>query len=345
VSFIRTVDFGRDLEQQLNTLVDFRAAFTALDAVTVELVERVAALASRAHALTKGKHTKKTAAFVKAALAYCHITIPSLEDKFECLRLMTACAEVALVNQMVVQSEGFVKAALALFPELPATVATSAHHGARRSTDARVLAAVQHLASFLLYFPGHPKYGPFYLVHGLLNAIQKHEAWEGPRAVKLQAYMGFLRLFATYAQPRFPVKIDRVESNDTLYGGDAEYMAGLAQFVAKLIELVTEDLEKLATADIAARRAHSTLSLDLVNTLAASFTMNKELATLVYKLMSAAKKSPEGCDARYADATYDALVARKGRMYRELAKKLREGGGFEHKPDPVAAAAAAAAAE
>lgn len=76
------IDFGRDLEQQLNIYVECRQAFTNLDSVTVELVLRVALLANKAHGFMKGKHTKKTSAFVKACLAYCHITVPSLEDVF-----------------------------------------------------------------------------------------------------------------------------------------------------------------------------------------------------------------------------------------------------------------------
>lgn len=59
-----------------------RQAFTNLDQVTTELVLRVALLANKTHKLKKGKHTKKTAQFVKACLAYCHITIPSLDDIF-----------------------------------------------------------------------------------------------------------------------------------------------------------------------------------------------------------------------------------------------------------------------
>ncbi len=49
IAFIRKIDFGHDLEQQLNLYVECRAAFTNLDLVTRELVLRVALLCMRAH--------------------------------------------------------------------------------------------------------------------------------------------------------------------------------------------------------------------------------------------------------------------------------------------------------
>jgi hypothetical protein len=81
-NFLEKIDFGQDLEQQLNVFVDCRAAFPNLDGVKDRLVLAVCKLAMKAHQLMKGKHTKKTAAFVKACMAFCHITIPSIESIF-----------------------------------------------------------------------------------------------------------------------------------------------------------------------------------------------------------------------------------------------------------------------
>ena len=58
-------------------MVECRAAFPNLDKVQDRLVLRVAGLTMQAHRLVNGKHSRKTIAFVKACLAYCHITIPS----------------------------------------------------------------------------------------------------------------------------------------------------------------------------------------------------------------------------------------------------------------------------
>jgi hypothetical protein len=119
---IMKVDFRRDLEQQLNIFNDCRGAFFNLQVVIDRLVLRVASLAMKAHRLTKGRHTRKTSGFVKACLAYCHVTIPSVDDLFRRLELMLLCAQVALVNQCLPQTDTFLKAAISLVPEMPHTV-------------------------------------------------------------------------------------------------------------------------------------------------------------------------------------------------------------------------------
>jgi hypothetical protein len=51
-----------------------------LDDVTETLISQVVTLASRAHSYVKGKHNQKTKAFIKACIAYSHITIPTLDS-------------------------------------------------------------------------------------------------------------------------------------------------------------------------------------------------------------------------------------------------------------------------
>lgn len=67
-AFIVKISFGKDLEQQLNFYCDCRAAFCNLDQVKDRLIICVADLAMRACHIMQGKHSKKTATFVKACL-------------------------------------------------------------------------------------------------------------------------------------------------------------------------------------------------------------------------------------------------------------------------------------
>lgn len=58
------VDFGRDVEKQLNFYVECRRAFANLDIVKAHLVRSVANLAMTTLKIAKGKHTKESSAFV-----------------------------------------------------------------------------------------------------------------------------------------------------------------------------------------------------------------------------------------------------------------------------------------
>ena len=63
--FIKKINYGMDLEKQLNFYVDCRRAFGNLDAVKQSLVLVAAGLAMKTHQVVKGNHTKRTAAFVR----------------------------------------------------------------------------------------------------------------------------------------------------------------------------------------------------------------------------------------------------------------------------------------
>lgn len=77
---IKKIDFGRDLDKTLNVYTTARGLFINLDEVTETLIFSTISLATKAHSYVKGKHNQKTLSFVKACVAYSHITIPTLES-------------------------------------------------------------------------------------------------------------------------------------------------------------------------------------------------------------------------------------------------------------------------
>lgn len=77
---IHKIDFGRDLEKALKTFTDSRGMFGNLDEITETLIYKALKLAMMANKFVHGKHDKKTLGFVKACVAYAHITIPSLNS-------------------------------------------------------------------------------------------------------------------------------------------------------------------------------------------------------------------------------------------------------------------------
>uniref|UniRef100_A0A8C3FXM4 VPS35 endosomal protein-sorting factor-like n=1 Tax=Chrysemys picta bellii TaxID=8478 RepID=A0A8C3FXM4_CHRPI len=103
--FIKMVSFGRDFEQQLSFYVEARSMFCNLEPVLVQLVHSVNQLAMETRKVMKGNHSRKTAAFVRACVAFCFITIPSLTSIFARLNLYLNSGQVALANQCLSQGK------------------------------------------------------------------------------------------------------------------------------------------------------------------------------------------------------------------------------------------------
>jgi hypothetical protein len=303
--FIDRIDFGNDLELQLNTYVDCRAIFSNLDFVTERLIMCVASLAMKAYKLVKGKHTKKTGAFAKACLAFCHITVPSIMDSLVKLKLLLLCAQVALVNQCLPQTDTFLKAAISLIPDVPAFEEVD---GKRYHTEEKVALLVRSLLGFLVVVPGHPEHGPFYIVQGLRNALPRY-AWQENSTLKFKSFLDILALLCTYSCKSFPYHIQHVESNDALYVRSKAYLTELQENIIacmeEIIRLVTSMGER---AESSSKANQVRMILDLVNQLMARMELNNDMNTFVMKLLELASKSKGSLtrqDLRYMALTVD----------------------------------------
>jgi len=296
--------------------------------VTFELVVRVCLLAVKAYRFMKGKHNRKTSAFVKACLAYMHITVPSLDGAFLKLRLYLQCGQVALVNNMVSQGEAFLKSAVQLIPEVPESIQhTTNGRTTKIDTEPEMLPYTLNLASFLLVFPGHPKNGPFHLVKGLLNAVQKYPPWQNACVGKCKLYLGLVRLFSTFAQRKFPYHVNRVDSNDTLFGSNEIYIKSLTHFTNTLITQTLNQLHGIVEGkdkDKTAKASQSELALDLVNILTSTMTMNKQSATLVVKLYRLAAGVKE--TDKYRERTLSHIESKRGTWYQDIVARLKVNG-------------------
>lgn len=305
-AFIDQIDFGRDLEAQLTFYVDCRATFCNLDLIKNKLISSVCNLAMKAFKYVKGKHSKKTSNFVKACLAYCYITIPSLVDVFRRLELLQQCAAVALINQHLPQTDSFMKAAISLLPELPSHFEFD---GKKVHYEERLAEYLNNLLSFLVVVPGHPELGPFYIIQGLLNALAKF-AWNPSTACQTKLLINMLVLLSTYAQKQFPYHLLGVESNDALYGGAAGYMNELTDMQT----VVTAEILKLLSAlgerpEVSGKLNQARCALDLVNHLASNMELHQpEIIEFMYKLLDLAnrhKASFSRADATYMKVTVD----------------------------------------
>eukprot|EP00605_Chrysophyceae_sp_TOSAG23-4_P002182 GSChrysophyteH1.ASY1.ANO1.2412.1 assembled CDS len=270
--FLGKIDFGRDLEQQLTTFVECRSIFCNLDHVQEKLVLCVVELAHKAYSFMKGKHSKKTGSFVKACLAFCHITIPSIRSVSRKLQLLVQCADCALLNQCLPQTDTFLKASISLIPEMPPVETIG---GKRIQTEEHLSGYLRSLLAMLVVVPGHPDHGPFYIVQGLLNAIPKFP-WQKNTGYCTRVYIDMLGLLATYAQKKFPYSIQYVESNDVLYCGAPGYIKQLTA------------LTEVGKNDNIARMAQAQITMDLVNQIVTHMELTASVGEFLLKLLELA---------------------------------------------------------
>lgn len=303
-SFVDKIDFGNDLEQQLSSYVECRAAFTNLDAVKDKLVLCVSGLAMRANALMKGKHSRKTTSFVKACMAFCHITIPSISVALRKFDLTVHCAQVALQCQCLPQTDTLLRATAKLIPEVPTHVVDSST-GRKKPTSEGLLESIRVLLSFLVTVPGNPEFGPFYIVNMLLRELPRYE-WPAGSTYGPRIMMDILALMCTYAQETHPYNMPHVEANDVLYSEDGEYRTELNTRIQQCMSAIESQLMEYEDGDSAAQLSQARLVLDLVNQLASRVVLSDTTSNYVLMLMQRANLR-KGLFTR-ADQRYFALT-------------------------------------
>uniref|UniRef100_A0A672RXJ8 VPS35 endosomal protein-sorting factor-like n=1 Tax=Sinocyclocheilus grahami TaxID=75366 RepID=A0A672RXJ8_SINGR len=239
--FICMVSFGRDFEQQLSFCVEARATFCNLEPVIIHLIHTVNQLAMETR-----HHSRKTAAFVRACAAYGFITIPSLTSIFSRLNLYLLSGQVALANQCLSQADAFLKAAVSLLPEVPRTISIE---GKQRSSEPFLLDFINNFLSTLLVVPDHPEQGVLYLVRGLLNMVQDY-TWEDNSDAKIRVYISALPLLGAMSQESYLYTIPKVDSNETLYGGDPKFIAEINKLCETLIGQVLDHLKGLGRDEV-----------------------------------------------------------------------------------------------
>ena len=162
----------------------------------------------------------------------------------------------------------------------------------------RLVAYIKSFLSALVQVPGHPDHGAFYLVKGLLNAVNRY-SWDAAFAspsssgegaaggagggggatsaedegatsldalcAKTEIFTAVVPLLVAYAQRQIPRRLSRVESNDVLYGGNPAYLGELGTYLNTVVEMQLKLLNKVAAVDAV---RHRELSLDAANALA-----------------------------------------------------------------------------
>uniref|UniRef100_A0A674MV53 VPS35 endosomal protein-sorting factor-like n=1 Tax=Takifugu rubripes TaxID=31033 RepID=A0A674MV53_TAKRU len=301
IGFIRMVSFGRDFEQQLSFCVEARATFCNLEPVLVQLIHTVNQLAMETRKVMKGNHSRKTAAFVRACAAYSFITIPSLSNIFSRLNLYLLSGQVALANQCLSQADAFLKAAVSILPEVPRSISVE---GKFRSSENFLLDFINNFLATLLVVPDHPEHGVLYLVRGLLNMVQDY-TWEDNSDAKVRVYTSALPLLAAMSQETYLYSIPKMDSNETLYGGDPKFLSEINKLCETLIGQILDHLKALSKDESIRRQGALAFSLFGV-VLAHGDLRNNKLSQLSVNLWNLSHKHGY-CETRMSVRTLECI--------------------------------------
>uniref|UniRef100_A0A3Q2YTV6 VPS35 endosomal protein-sorting factor-like n=1 Tax=Hippocampus comes TaxID=109280 RepID=A0A3Q2YTV6_HIPCM len=298
IGFMR-VSFGRDFEQQLSFCVEARATFCNLEPVLVHLIHTVNQLAMETRRVMRGNHSRKTAAFVRACAAYSFITIPSLSSIFSRLHLYLLSGQVALGNQCLSQADAFLKAAVSILPEVPRSISVE---GKLRSSESFLLDFINNFLATLLVVPDHPEYGVLYLVRGVLNMVQDY-TWEDNSDAKVRVYVCAIPLLAAMSQETYLYTIPKMDSNETLYGGDPKFLSEINKMCETLIGQILDHLKSLGREESTRRQGTLAFSLFCV-LLAHGDLRNNKLSQLAVNLWNLSHKHGY-CETRISVRTLE----------------------------------------
>eukprot|EP01132_Coremiostelium_polycephalum_P003249 gene3249-4069_t len=321
INCIDKIDFGRDVEKQLNFYVECRQTFINLDGVKNRLVYGVVSICQKTLTLVKGKHTPKTTAFIRACVAYCFITIPSIDDIFMKMNLYLVSASIALQNQALSQADALLKAAITFIQEIPPIE----EFKQVKSTEEWTLSYLSSFISLLVVAPGHPEHGPFYLVKALHKVIKEYQ-WERGSSAKSKINIQLIALCSTWAQNSLPYHIEKVESNDQLFSSDSEFLNELNEYYNSLIKEILAELNVLKDEpDTSSQKKMVYVCLDLVNVLLNVGELNAKTASLVFNLYNMAKKSiptSSFTEMSYLKNTLSYIETLPSKMAKDLHTKL-----------------------
>ncbi|CAG5089847.1 Similar to Vps35l: VPS35 endosomal protein-sorting factor-like (Mus musculus) [Cotesia congregata] len=315
---VQRVDYGRDFEKQLNYYAEARAAFPNLDAVHIQLVQCVNRQAVETRKIIRGHHTRRTSAFVRACAAFCFITIPSLTLVTTRLQLYLLSGQVALLNQCLGQADACFKAALSLIPEMPKTIEID---GRPKNTEPYLLSYLSNFLSTLLVVPDSPEHGVLYLMRGLLNAVQR--CFDENSSIKCALYLRVLDLLSTITLETYPYHVDKVDSNDRLYGSDKKFISEVDKICTKVLDEILNHLKYLGSTSQYDKQ--SSLSMDLFGRLVMRADLKQStLANLTVSLWNLSLK--HGCaDPKMRTRTIE-YVKRKSKLpqFEHLSEILKK---------------------
>lgn len=186
---------------------------------------------------------------------------------------------------VLITADACLKAALTIIPELEQENETD--------TETYLKTYVRNFLSFLLVVPDNPERGVLNLTRTLLNILQKYK-WNAHNATLTILYLDVLDLLSTMAQETFPYHVDKVDSNDSLYGSDPKFIAETNKMCTVVLGQILAQLKQIGVG-----RKQSQLALETIARLALRADLNESaMQNLILNLWQLCIKQ-NNYDSRY----------------------------------------------
>ncbi|KAI4306118.1 hypothetical protein L6164_029425 [Bauhinia variegata] len=284
--FVHKVDYGAEMERQLEFLVDCRGAFGRLNELKETLVHLSNCLAIQAL-----KYAKKHPSFIKTCITFSEVTTPSISTPSRQLDLFLETAEVAFLGGLVSHSDGLLDSAISCLQSI------DIRNGFRTPTDVEgLVSSVRKLCGFLVMIPGNSSLQATYLPSNLFTLSSSY-SWMEPK-MRTQIFSAIILLLATLSQNNLPYHANaEIPGNDKLYYGDSSYKQELVSLSKLVLDNLVDVIQKEPS-----QVARGTLALEACNCIASAFTSSNEILSACVTLIETAKSCLSVRD-KYLQAT------------------------------------------
>ena len=183
------------------------------------------------------RHTKKTASFIRACVAYNIITIPSVENVQTRLTLYLNSAQVALFNCSTAQADSLYHQLIQTIQHLPISIYDARGTSNRaKPTEPWLISFSANLFSSLLLMPDYPDQGILFHFRNAINEFANYK-YAVDSTGKALIFINALKALSCFLQNKWPYKLPNVDNNGDLYGfgADKKFQAELGKMAKSLV--------------------------------------------------------------------------------------------------------------
>ncbi len=197
-----------------------------------------------------GRHNKRTSSFIRACVAFCIITIPSIENIITRLTLYLNTAQVALMNGSTAQADSLFDSLTKTIKEVPPIMQETNAATATSKTkpiDSWIVSFSANLFTALLLMPDYPSQGILFHFKNAINEFASYPFSQDSLA-KLSIYNNVLRALNVFAQKEWPLRLSLVDNNGDLYGkgADKKYQSEMAKIGRHVLTEMNSELDSMA---------------------------------------------------------------------------------------------------